>query len=122
MAQKVLLAEDDPFLVDIYSTKLSSSGFDLSVAKTGEEVLSSLRAQTPDILLLDIVLPGMSGWEILAEIRKDPKFNNLKVVILSNLGQKNEVEKGLEMGAVGYLVKAHYTPTQMVEEIRKLLG
>ncbi|MFA5746541.1 MAG: response regulator [Candidatus Paceibacterota bacterium] len=122
MTQKVLLAEDDPFLIDIYTTKLANSGFDMAVAKTGDEVLSGLRERMPDILLLDIVLPGMSGWEVLSEIRKDPKFNDLKIIILSNLGQKNEVEKGLEMGAVGYLVKAHYTPTQIVEEIRKILG
>jgi DNA-binding response OmpR family regulator len=122
MPQKVLLAEDEPFLIDIYSTKLTNSGFELVVAKTGEEVLLKLKDRLPDILLLDIVLPGMSGWEILSEIRKEPRFNDLKIVILSNLGQKNEVEKGLEMGAVGYLVKAHYTPTQIVEEIRKILG
>ena len=121
MPYKVLLAEDDPFLIDIYSTKFKSVGFDLSLADSGDKVLPKLKESKPDILLLDIVLPGMSGWEALAEIKKDSQFNGLKIIVLSNLGQKSEVEKGIEMGANGYLIKAHYTPTQIVEEIKKLL-
>ena len=121
MPYKVLLAEDDPFLIDIYSTKFKSVGFDLSLADSGDKVLPKLKESKPDILLLDIVLPGMSGWEALAEIKKDSQFNGLKIIVLSNLGQKSEVEKGIEMGADGYLIKAHYTPTQIVEEIKKLL-
>jgi len=121
MPYKVLLAEDDPFLIDIYSTKFKSVGFELSLADSGDKVLKRLQENRPDILLLDIVLPGMSGWEALSEIKKDPQFNDLKIMVLSNLGQKSEVEKGIEMGADGYLIKAHYTPTQIVEEINKLL-
>ncbi|MDD4624938.1 MAG: response regulator [Candidatus Paceibacterota bacterium] len=121
MPYKILLAEDDPFLIDIYSTKFKSVGFDLSLAESGDQVLAKLKESKPDLLLLDIVLPGISGWEALAEIKKDPQFNSLKVIVLSNLGQRSEVEKGIEMGADGYLIKAHYTPTQIVEEINKIL-
>lgn len=121
MAYKILLAEDDPFLIDIYSTKFKSVGFELSVADSGDQVLAKLKEFNPDILLLDIVLPGISGWEALAQIKKDPQFSSLKIIVLSNLGQKSEVEKGIEMGADGYLIKAHYTPTQIVEEINKVL-
>ncbi len=117
----ILLIEDDPFLVEIYSTKLKEAGFSVIVAGEGEEGLKKMKEKTPDLLLLDIVLPSLNGWEILRDIKRNDKLSNLKVVILSNLGEKEEVEKGLRLGAVRYLVKAHYTPSEVVEEIRKIL-
>ncbi len=118
--KKILLIEDDPFLVEIYSTKLKEAGFSVIVAGDGDEGLKRMREEAPDLLLLDIVLPGLNGWEILRDIKRDNKLGNLKIVILSNLGEKEEVEKGLKLGAVRYLVKAHYTPSEVVEEIRKI--
>ncbi|MCL0036674.1 response regulator [Dehalococcoidia bacterium] len=82
---------------------------------------SSLNERKPDLLLLDIVLPNVDGWEILREIREDSNLKDLKVVILSNLGQKEEVEKGFKLRAVKYLIKAHYTPTEVVEEVKKII-
>ena len=82
---------------------------------------SSLKERKPDLLLLDIVLPNVDGWEILREIREDSNLKDLKVVILSNLGQKEEVEKGFKLGAVKYLIKAYYTPTEVVEEVKKII-
>ena len=117
----VLLAEDDPLLIDIYSTKLKNAGFKVEIAKDGNECLTKLREKKSDVLLLDIVLPQISGWEVLRQIKGDEGFKGLKIIILSNLGQKNEVKKGLELGAVRYLIKSHYTPSQVVEEIKKLL-
>lgn len=118
----ILLVEDDPFLVDIYITKLKEVGFtSVEVAVDGDECLRKIEKQVPDLLILDIVLPSIDGWEVLKEIKKNDKFNNLKVIILSNLGQKEDMEKGLELGAVKYLVKAHYTPSQVVKEIKKIL-
>jgi DNA-binding response OmpR family regulator len=75
-----------------------------------------------DLVILDIVLPHMDGWGILKKIKEDPKNQSLPVVILSNLGQKEEVEKGLNLGAIKYLIKAHYTPSQVVEEIKKVFN
>jgi len=117
----ILLIEDDPFLVEIYSTKLKEVGFSVIIAVDGEEGLKKMKKKTPELLLLDIVLPNLNGWEILRDIKKDDKLSNLKVVILSNLGEKEEIEKGLKLGAVRYLVKAHYTPSEVVEEIKKIL-
>ena len=119
--KKILLVEDDPFLIDIYTTKLKEDGFTVSVAIDGEECIKKIQEEMPDIVLLDIVLPGFDGWEILRKIKKDDRFKDVKVVILSNLGQKGEVEKGLELGATRYLIKAHYAPTEVVEEIKKIL-
>jgi DNA-binding response OmpR family regulator len=126
--KSILLVEDDPFLVDIYTTKLKEAGFEVEIANDGEESLRMIKQNNlqrtslwPDLLLLDIVLPRIDGWEILREIKKDDKLKDLKVMILSNLGQKSEVEKGLEMGATKYLIKAHYTPSEVVEEIKRIL-
>jgi len=119
----ILLVEDDPFLVDIYSTKLEEAGFSVQVATDGKEALKKIKEKEymPDLLLLDIVLPNFNGWEILRTIERDDKLKVLKVVVLSNLGEKEEIEKGLKLGAAKYLVKAHYTPSEVVEEVKKIL-
>jgi len=119
--KNILLVEDDPFLTDIYITKLKEEGFSVVVATDGEDCLRKVKEGKSDLLLLDIVLPSIDGWEILRKIKKDDKLNNLKVVILSNLGQKGEVEKGLKLGALKYLIKAHYTPSEVIDEIKKIL-
>jgi len=119
--QNILLVEDDPFLIDIYTTKLKESGFSVEVANDGEVALRKARENKPDLVILDIVLPQIDGWEILRKIKSEPEFKNLKVIILSNLGQKEEVEKGMKLGAVKYLIKAHYTPSQVIKEIKKTI-
>lgn len=119
--KNILLIEDDLFLIDIYRKKLEENGFSVDVASDGDEGLKKLKEKKPDVLLLDIVLPNFDGWEIIRKVKKEKQFKDLKIIILSNLGQKAEVEKGLDLGAVKYLIKAHYTPTEVVEEIKKTL-
>lgn len=119
--KNILLVEDDPFLIDIYTTKLKGAGFSVKVADNGESAVQKIKEKKPDLVLLDIVLPQLDGWEILHQIKSEKKFQDLKIIILSNLGQKEEVEKGLKLGAVKYLIKAHYTPSEVVEEIKKVL-
>ncbi len=117
----ILLIEDDPFLIDIYGTKLKEVGFDVSVAKNKEEVFNKAEENRPDLLILDIVLPSVDGWTILKKIKEKEEIKNVPVIILSNLGQRTDVEKGLKLGAIKYLIKAHYTPSMVVEEIKKIL-
>ena len=119
--KQILLIEDDPFLIDIYSTKLKDSGFLVEVASDGEQALEKVKAKKPDLVLLDIVLPKVSGWEILRKIKSEANLKGLKIIILSNLGQKEEVEKGVDLGVSKYLIKAHYTPSQVVEEIKEII-
>jgi len=119
--KQILLVEDDPFLIDIYTTKFKESGFSVEVASSGEQALQKAKELNPDLIVLDIVLPQMDGWEILKEIKNEKGLKDLKIIMLSNLGQKEEVEKGINLGAVSYLIKAHYTPSQVVEEIKKVL-
>ena len=117
----ILLIEDDPFLIDIYTTKLKEAGYSVDIAEDGDEGLRALKQKKPDLVLLDVVLPNFNGWEILRKIKKDDSFKNLKVIVLSNLGEKDEVEKGLKLGATKYLVKAHYTPSEVIKEVKKIL-
>lgn len=120
--KNILLVEDDSFLIDIYTTKLKQENdFSIEVAQDGKQCEILLSKKKFDLLLLDIVLPQMDGWEILRDIKKDSKYKDLKVVILSNLGEKENIEKGFSLGAVKYLIKSQYTPSQIVEEIKKLL-
>ena len=120
--KKILLIEDDSFIVDIYTTKLKKAGFNVEAASDGEIAFEKIKNDKFDLLVLDIVLPYMNGWEILKKIKEDTALNGLKILILSNLGQKEEIEKGLKLGAVKYLIKAHYTPTETVKKIREILS
>lgn len=122
MSKSILLVEDDPFLIDIYAKKITKSGFKVQVAENGAKALKILKEKKPDLILLDIVLPEMEGWEVLQKIKDNKATADLKVVVLSNLGQRAEVEKGLKLGAIKYLIKAQHTPSQVVLEIKKILN
>lgn len=117
----ILLVEDDPFLRDIYTTKFKEQGFSVEAAGDGKEALRKIAVKEPDLLLLDIVLPYINGWEILRKIKNDQRFKKISIIIISNLGQKAEVEKAMRLGANKFLIKAHYTPIQVVEEAKKIL-
>jgi DNA-binding response OmpR family regulator len=123
--KKILLVEDDPFLIDIYQKKLKDSGFKVEVAKDGEKALEILKEKNFDLMLLDIVLPRIDGWKILEEIREMKKekkdLEKMKILIWSNLGEKEDIKKGLSLGAISYLIKANFTPSEVVREIEKLL-
>lgn len=121
MAKKILLIEDDPFLVDIYKTKLNEAGYEVVTAFDGDEAMRKVKEEKPDVVLLDIVLPNVDGWEILRKIKKDDELKGLEVIILSNLGQKEEVEKGMKLGASKYIIKAHHTPSEVAAEVKKIL-
>lgn len=108
-------------MVDIYTTKLKEAGFSVQVVSDGEKGLKKMKEEKPDLLILDIVLPHFTGFELLKEVRSSPNLQKIPIIILSNLGQKSEVEKGLKLGATRYLIKAHYTPSEVVKEIKEIL-
>ncbi len=117
----ILLIEDDAFIAGMYQTKLSTMGYDVRVAADGEQGWRELEGQLPDLLLLDIVLPKKDGFEILEEIRRRDDMKQLPVILLTNLGQKPDVQRGLELGADDYIIKAHFTPSEVVEKIERML-
>lgn len=119
--KKILIIEDDSFLSEMYSTKLIQEGFETEIAVDGKQGINKIKDIKPDLVLLDIVLPKMDGFEILESIKKDPEFKNIPIILLTNLGQKNEIEKGLSLGADEYIIKAHFTPTAVVAKVKEIL-
>ncbi|PIQ91723.1 MAG: hypothetical protein COV70_02185 [Parcubacteria group bacterium CG11_big_fil_rev_8_21_14_0_20_39_22] len=117
----ILWVEDDKFLSDIISRKLTTSNCNLIHAKTGEEALSILKDKTPDVILLDILLPGIDGWEILRRIKEHSESNKVPVILLSNLGQKADIDKGVALGAECFLVKATVTFDDIIEEMASVI-
>ncbi len=118
MAKKILIIEDDKFLRELIAKKLAKESYEISEAMDGEEGIKKIKDEKPDLVLLDLILPGIDGFEVLSKMKDDPLFSQVPVIILSNLGQKEDVEKGLKLGAIDYLIKAHFTPGEIVEKIR----
>jgi len=110
---KILIVEDEEFLSDMYKIRFEQEGYEILVARDGLAGFELAKKEKPDLVLLDLVLPRLDGFKVLAKIRKEPDINKIKVFILSNLGQTDEVDKGLAGGADGYFVKAKLTPTQL---------
>jgi len=119
--KKILVIEDDRFLRELIARKLSDEGFVVVEAMDGEKGIKKVKEENPDLVLLDLILPGIDGFEVLSRMKKDESLKSIPVIILSNLGQKEEVEKGLKMGAVDYLIKAHFTPGEIIEKIKSSL-
>ena len=119
--KKILLIEDDPFLIEIYKTKLIQEGFEVFVVNSGEEGLEFLKEKECDLLILDLVLPKMDGWEFLERFKKEMPTKQTKILILSNIEEKESKEKAKKFGVKNYLIKAHYTPSEVVKIIKDLL-
>lgn len=121
VAKKILLIEDDSFISEMYYTKLKDVGYEVETAYDGEDGLKKVSELKPDLILLDIRLPKLDGLELLSIIKGKDDLKNIPVIILSNLGEKEDIEKGLSLGAIDYLIKAHYTPTEVVEKVTKAI-
>lgn len=118
---KVLSVEDDDFLSNIFGTKLVHEGYTYFHARDGEEALQIADRESPDIILLDLMLPGMSGFDVLKSLHENPRFTSTPVLILSNLGQKEDIERTKALGATKYLVKAEHDLDDIINEIVKIL-
>ena len=121
MSITIVVIEDDKFLRELMLQKLIKDGFNVQGAVDGEEGIKMVKELKPSIVLLDLILPGIDGFEVLSKIKGDPITASIPVIILSNLGQKEDVERGLKLGAVDYLIKAHFTPGEIVEKIKNIL-
>jgi DNA-binding response OmpR family regulator len=121
MPKNILIVEDDKILRELISQKLEKENYKISAAVDGEEGLKKTKEEKPDIVLLDLILPGIDGFGVLEEIKKDPEINKIPVVILSNLGQKEEIERGMNLGATDYLIKAHFTLSEIVAKVKNIL-
>ena len=122
MAKKILIIEDDPFLSEIYVIKFEEAGFEVSLAEDGSIGLQKAKDEQPDVLILDIVMPNLDGLGVLKLMKAEQETKDIPIIILSNLGEKEDVEKGLELGASAYIIKAHYTPAEVVAKVKSILN
>lgn len=120
--KRILIVEDETFIADLYSRQLTNAGYAVQTANEGNAGLQLLTSQTFDLLLLDIMLPGMNGLEILKNWKGKNPQSTMPVLLLTNLGQDSVIKEGFELGAAGYLIKASYTPAQIVEEVQNALA
>ena len=119
---KILIIEDDVMLSDIASDRFRRDGYQVVTAVDGKEGLLAVNRERPDIVLLDIIMPGMSGFEVLKQLKEDGELKNIPVVIFSNLAQERDIARGRKLGAVDFFVKANFTPAQVVERVKDILA
>ncbi len=117
----ILVIEDDKFLRELITRKLTEENYKIADAVDGEEGIEKVKKEKPDLILLDLILPGIDGFNVLSQLKGNSELSDIPVIILSNLGQREEVEKGLKLGAIDYLIKAHFTPGEIVVKIKKTL-
>lgn len=120
--KKILLAEDEDLIRELYSRQLTKAGFMVKTAADGNAALAALKAEPFDLLLLDIMMPGLNGLQVFSEFKKDNPTTQMKVILLTNLGQEAVIKEGFDLGATAYLIKASYTPDQVVAEVNNTLA
>lgn len=118
----IMIAEDDAFIGDIYEVKLKNAGYNVILASNGRDAIEKLEEGVrPHILLLDIVMPYMDGFDVLEALNNREEWKAIPVVLLTNLSQKEDVDKGLALGAKDYLIKSHFTPTEVLSKVEKYM-
>jgi len=117
MTQNILIIEDDGFLRGLLKKKLSSYGFNVSEAVDGDKGIKKIKEEKPNLILLDLLLPTTDGFEVLTKMKEDPVTSSMPVIVLSNLGQKEDIDKALSLGATDYLIKAQSTPDDIVAKV-----
>jgi two-component system response regulator ResD len=122
VSKKILLAEDDEFLSALIKNRLERENFEVKIVTNGDNVISTVKEFKPNLVLLDIILPGMLGFEILEEMQKDPVLKKLPFMVMSNLGQESDIKKAKDLGAVDYFIKAHVLIEDLIKSIKTFLA
>ena len=117
--QKILLVDDNPNIIDLYSSVFLEYGFKFSTAKNGREAIEKAEAEKPSLILLDIMLPDLNGFDVLKTLKENPSTESLTVWVLSVLAEQANLDRARSLGADDYLVKSSYTPAQICEKIQK---
>jgi len=118
---KILIIEDDKFLRELITKKVGKEGYEVVGAMDGEEGLTMAGKEQPSLILLDLILPTMDGFEVLRRLKEQETTKNIPIIILSNLGQKEDIDKGMQLGATDYMIKAHFTPGEITEKIKSIV-
>ncbi|MDX1607818.1 MAG: response regulator [Candidatus Spechtbacterales bacterium] len=119
----ILLVEDDPLIIRMYQNKLSADGYNVETAFNGEEGLTKIRKQKPDLILLDVMMPRMNGIEVLKNLKENDDTKDIPVIFLTNLGDNEEdIEKAKDMGATDYLVKSEISLSDLSEKVKEFIS
>ena len=121
LSKKILIIEDERSLGEMYKFKLEKEGYTVFLAPEGKSGIAIAKEKKPDLVLLDVIMPEMDGFEVLRIMRHDPETKDLRIFVFSNLGQEDEIERGLQEGADKYLIKANLTPGQLLSKIEESL-
>ena len=122
MAKKILLIEDEKIMVDLLRKKLTKEGYDVSVAWDGEEGLAKMKESKPDLILLDIIIPKIGGFEVMEEVSKDKELKKIPIIIISNSGQPVELERAKKLGVKDWLIKTEFDPQEVLDKVIKQIG
>ncbi len=120
--KRILLVEDDDSLASVYSTRLQAEGFEVRRVADGEEALANARTFKPDLVVLDVMMPKVSGFDVLDILRNTPETANLKVIMLTALSQESDKERAKQLGADDYLVKSQVVISDVIDRIRHHIG
>ena len=121
LRRRILIVEDDKFLLNAYRVKLQKSGFEIKIAMDGEEAIEALKGYTPDLILLDLILPKKDGFAVLEELKTNENWGKIPVLIASNLGQKEDLDRGMALGAKDFVVKTDLSLDDLVKKINSFL-
>jgi len=119
---RILVVEDDKFLRDLLVNKLKDEGLEVGAVTDGKEAYEYLDKDLPDVIVLDLILPDLNGFDILERITKDARTSGVPVIVLSNLDQKEDIDKAMSLGAVDFMIKANFSLTEILARIKKQLG
>lgn len=122
MAKKILIIEDEEIMVDLLQKKLIQEGYDILIARDGEEGLVKAKETKPDLILMDIIMPKKGGLEVMDEMQKDKELRKIPVIVISNSGQPVEIDRAQKLGAEDWLIKTEFNPQEVVEKIKKQIG
>ena len=120
--KKILLVEDEEIMISLLQRKLTMEGYEISVTRDGEEGLKAMREVKPDLILLDIIMPKMGGFEVMTEMQKDKTLAKIPVIVISNSGQPVEIDRAQKLGAKDWLIKTEFDPQEVVEKVVKQIG
>ncbi len=121
-AKKILIIDDEPSILEVYSTVLTQAGYKVFTAVNGKKGLEMIGNVMPDLVLLDVVMPVEDGFDVLKEVKNDPILARIPVILLTNLANKEDKDEGYKLGANDYLVKVQYSPKRLVEKVKKILA
>lgn len=122
MPKKILLVEDEEIIISLLQKKLIKEGYEVSVARDGVEGLEKMRKIKPDLILLDIIMPRMGGFEVMEEMQKSPELKEIPVVVISNSGQPVELDRAIKLGAKDWLIKTEFDPQEVLDKVIKQIG